>query len=177
MDLTVSADQICCWTDVWARRQAIWPRRRVAWLFLLACAAHAHPPAPPVFHLCSTRAAWCWSLRRGCTTALCCCWTSTRCTHPSSRWVGGNGWGGVGAGSTSQCSCKTYTVCGGQTVISQLAGQACLQPLLCSHSTFPSLALLQEYNICFTTVVRPKVRSLSLPPCGWAPAGLPCTGR
>ena len=33
----------------------------------------------------SMREGWSWSRRRGCTPASCCCWTSTRCTPPSSR--------------------------------------------------------------------------------------------
>ncbi len=40
----------------------------------------ARSGAPP-----SLQGAWSWSPRRGCTTSLCCCWTSTACTPPSSR--------------------------------------------------------------------------------------------
>ena len=51
----------------------------------LTCHLAVHRPAP---RCRSTRAAWCWSPRRGCTTALCCYWTSTPCTPPSSRHAG-----------------------------------------------------------------------------------------
>lgn len=40
----------------------------------------ARSGAPP-----SLQGAWSWSPRRGCMTSLCCCWTSTACTLPSSR--------------------------------------------------------------------------------------------
>ena len=139
------------------------------------------------------QAAWSWSPRRGCTTALCCCWTSTRSTPPSSRLV----WWASHAAPRCAALCVSGMPC--RAALRRGSGAALPRPSLgpaghcscvpavgaallflplpcssthpcpapvhrCPHLPLPrpSPTPAQEYNICFTTVARPKVGALLL---------------